>query len=386
MSTTAYTLVAKTFHGLESVLEQELKDLGMQQIRPLKRAVEFEGNLEDLYRANLHLRTALRVLINISRFNARNEDQLYRQVQKIDWQQYLSVNGTFAVDSSVRSEYFNHSKYAALRVKDAIVDQFRKKVGKRPSIDLDRPTVRVHLQISGTSCILSIDSSGDALFKRGYREDGRLAPLNEVLAAGMIMAAGWDGKTTFYDPMCGSGTLLTEAALIGSSTPSGWKRKHFGFMQWNNYDRDLWNNIREVAAEQIHPIEAKMFGGDLTGRALGGTRSNLMSAGFIGAVKLNAGAFQRQSPPAGEGLIVTNPPYGERLKPEDINGLYSEIGDTLKQKYAGWSAWVISSNIAALKQVGLRPSRKMTLFNGQLECRFHRYDLYSGSKKNRQED
>jgi len=374
-------LLAKTFFGLEAVLADELEQLGAKEVVQHKRAVSFAGDQALMYRANLHLRTALRILQPIHAFVARNEQALYRGVQQVNWARYLHPKGTLAVDSVVNSPYFKHSHYAALKTKDAIVDQFRKKFGKRPSVEVANPTLRINLHISQDRCSLSLDSSGDSLHKRGYRLDKNPAPLNEVLAAGMLRLAGWQADRHFVDPMCGSGTLPIEAAMMAYGVAPGLYRQ-FGFMKWPDFDRQLWDQLLRQAGQEVQPYFAhEIWGTDQSERFIQIATDNTRRARLRRAIKLEVCSMQELQPPEAPGLVMINPPYGERLKADDLTALYSMIGDQLKQRFAGYDAWVLSANKEAMKRIGLRASVKKELFNGPLACRFHKFEMYRGKGK-----
>lgn len=374
-------LIIKTFAGLEEVLAQEVKALGGTDVRPVKRAVECRGDQEFLYRANYCLRTALRILTPIRRFKARHDNTLYRQAQKIRWDHYFGLEDTFAVDATVHSPYIRHSKYAALRVKDAIVDQFRRHNDQRPDVNVLSPSLRIHLHIRNEHCTLALDSSGDALYKRGYRIDTLEAPINEALAAGLIILSGWQRDCAFIDPMCGSGTIPIEAALYAYNLPPQIVRKEFGFMKWRDFDSDLWRDVKEKALNNKTDFSFPIFGFDKDFQAIRISRHNALAAHLEGKIEFTRKIFEKLKPPVEKGLILMNPPYDQRLGEDDISTLYKGIGDQLKQTFQGYAAWIISSNFDALKKVGLRPSRKITLFNGPLECKFQKYELYQGSRK-----
>jgi putative N6-adenine-specific DNA methylase len=375
-------MIAKTFSGLEEVLAAELNALGAQNIQTQNRAVSFWGAQTLLYRCNLWLRTALRVLKPVYQFNTTNEHQLYRQVQEIDWRRYLSVNDTLAVNAVVHSPHFTHSQYVALKVKDAIVDQFRQHTGRRPSIDPAHPSLRVHVHIANDQCTLALDSSGESLHKRGYRLDKSEAPLNEALAAGLALLTGWNGQGNFVDPMCGSGTIVIEAAMIAHNTAPGLKRK-FGFMTWKDFDAAIWERVQREAFAAIGGFEYKIIGADILQSVLRAARKNARQAGVEDKVEFMVSAFEEFVPPAGGGVLLMNPPYGERMKKAAIESFYKMIGDGLKQRFAGYDAWIFSGNPAALKHIGLRPSQKHTLYNGGLECRFQKFAIYEGSIKSK---
>lgn len=379
-----FKMVAQTMFGLEDILVGELTDLGAQNIAKLNRAVSFTGDLAMLYRANLCLRTALRVLVPIANFEVMNEQDLYHKIKAIEWEQYLDVDGTLAVNCSLSSNLFNHSQFLEQKTKDAVVDRFRDLYGRRPSVDLDRPTLRINLFVGREHCIVSLDSSGESLHKRGYRDKTNLAPMSEVLAAGLVLLTGWDKKSNFIDPMCGSGTLLIEAALIARNIPAGSYRDFFGFETWNNYDQDVWEAVWNEAMNAVQENYPLIMGADISPNVARKAIINLNEANLKKSIKVESCAFQDLSvPEAGEaGILIMNPPYGERMdKDEDIDGLYKSIGDTLKKKWAGYNAWIITSNLEAAKYIRLNPKPKIKLFNGALECRFMRYELYAGTRR-----
>lgn len=367
--------------GLEPVLAEELQTLGATEIYPGKRAVFFEGDLELLYRANYCLRTALRILVPIRECKARNEDDLYRQISAIDWSQYLGPNDTLAVDAVTNSEVFRHSKYVALKTKDAIVDQFRRLTGVRPDVDVTNPHLRINVHVGHTEVTVALDSSGDSLHKRGYRLDSVEAPINEVLAAGMILLSGWRGEVPFLDPMCGSGTLAIEAALLAHGIPPQQLRQQFGFMRWKNFDRALWATVRQEAPGPAPEVAPLIFASDKDFQAVKIANLNAIAAGLEGKVKIERARFETLTPPPAPGLLMMNPPYDQRLELQFIEDFYGAIGDRLKQCYAGYQAWIISAHLDALKNIGLRASRRFPLFNGNLECKLLKFDLYAGSKK-----
>jgi putative N6-adenine-specific DNA methylase len=375
------TFIAKTLAGLEPVLADELRALGATSVRELKRAVSFDGDIRMLYRANYELRTALRILVPIHSFPAYNERNYYEAIREIDWSEFMRVDDTLAVDAVTQGEIFRHSQYVGLLTKDAIVDQFRDRYGRRPSVNTISPTLRINVHVQGTHCDISLDSSGDSLHRRGYRRDTVEAPLNEVLAAGMILLSGWNGKGVFADPMCGSGTLPIEAAMIATATPPQQKRESFGFSRWPDFNRKMWEQVKKEADGKIQPFEFQIFASDKDVRARNATAINVMSTGLENIIQVEKMPFEKLLPPAEKGTLIANPPYDERLKMEDIAAFYKSIGDRLKQHWAGWDAWLISSNRDALKSIGLRTSKKITLFNGALECSFQKFELYEGTKK-----
>jgi len=374
-------LIAKTFAGLEKVLAEEIRSIGGMDVKVFQRAVEFTGNKTLLYKANYLCRSALRIIKPIAVFKAENEEILYQEVKKISWEDYLDLKSTFSIDGITSYSNITHSKYLALKSKDAIVDRFREKTGKRPSVEKDDPDLRINVRIFKNNCTISLDSSGESLHKRGYRQGTGPAPLNEVLAAGMILLTGWKGDTNFIDPMCGSGTLPIEAAMIATNIPSGYYFKQFAFERWKDFDPELWQEIKSQAESEKKETTIQIIGSDWSGRILQVARTNVSAAGLENQIKLMPEFVRDVEAPPAPGILVTNPPYGERIKPDDINKLYKEIGDTFKQKFNGYSAWVISSHMDAIKHIGLRPSGKHKLYNGPLECRYVGFDMYEGTKK-----
>lgn len=376
-----FKIIIKTSFGLEEVLIEELKQLGICNVELGNRVVSFTGNLSDIYKANLWLRTANRIIVPLKTFKITSDVDLYNKVKLIAWDKYFSVNQSFLIDSTVFSPLFNHTKYAAFKAKDAIVDQFRDKYNVRPNINTENPDIRINLHIDAdNNCTLGLDSSGELLSKRGYKESQSMAPIKEDLAAGLILLSDWDKHSTFIDLFCGSGTLLIEAAMIAKNIAPNLKREKFGFMNWKNYDTDLFNKIKKEAIEVQKPLENKIIGVEISGRSLGMARANISSAGLLNVIELHKKDFKEFNAPKEKGVIVSNPPYGERIG-ENVDELYKDFGDTLKKQYNGYSAWFISSNMEALKKVGLKPSRKIKLFNGNLECRLMNYQMYDGSKR-----
>lgn len=374
-------ITAKTFHGIENVLADELEKLGAGNIKPLTRAVSYTGDKELLYKSNLHLRTALKVLVPVYYFNAKSEAALYNKVFEYDWSKHLKIDQTFAISSAVHSDRFRHSKFVALKVKDAIVDQFRKRYGRRPSVDVDNAEIRFNVHASGTDFTISLDSSGDSLHKRGYRSRGHDAPLNEALAASMILLSGWNKELSLLDPMCGSGTLLLEAGMIACNIPPGINRKSYSFMNWPDYDDNLWIRIYNDTKVGIASPTIDLRGSDLSAEYIDLSKASARMIGLSNKINFYTASFEDVKPASDSGVIVMNPPYGERLNQKDINAFYKMIGDNLKQKFSGFDAWILSSNKDALKNVGLRPSQKLTLFNGALECKYQKFSLYKGSLK-----
>ncbi len=372
-----YQFTAKTFHGLEKILASELKKIGASDIKILSRAVSFRGTLETMYRANYEIRTALNILQKIAEFDANTSDELYEKTKTIDWDSYLSTEETFSIDKTVHSSIHKHSHFAALRSKDALVDYFQEKYGKRPSVDVKTPQKKINLHIKGKKCTLSIDTSGESLYKRGYRKATGPAPLNEVLAAGIVMMTDYKDIEYFYDPMCGSGTILIEAARIFMQIPPGYNRKRFAFQQFADYDYQLWHKIRRNADAQINKeIALKFIGTDINAEVLKIAGRNISESGLRHYIKVYQKNFMNTQLKNKKGIIVTNPPYNERIKSIDINKLYNDMGNTLKKGYKNMSAYIFSGNLQAVKKIGLKPSRKQTLYNGKIECLLLKYAIY----------
>lgn len=377
-----FTLIIKSQAGLEELLADEVSACGGQNIEILNRAVKCKGEKEVIYRLNYTSRLALRVLREIKTFAVETEDDLYNRVKKFSWKYFLSPDQTFAIYATVSNSEMQHAHYVALKTKDAIADYFRDESGKRPNVDIDNPDIRIQVHITGTKCTLLLDSSGDSLHKRGYRIRQGKAPINEVLAAGMIRLSGWNGGTTLVDPMCGSGTILCEAAMIARNKPAGYFRKSFGFMLWPDFDGELWQKIKEAENAKIIDQQEKIYGSDVNQNMLEVAGETIAGADFTDGIELKQVAFENSKPPLETpGIIITNPPYGERIQKADILAFYKMIGDTLKNRYPGYEAWLITSHAEALKSVGLRTSKKIKLFNGPLECRFVKYEMYQGSRK-----
>jgi putative N6-adenine-specific DNA methylase len=374
-------MTAKCQAGMEEILQRELTDLGAREVKTGRRAVYFKGDTKLLYAANYRCRTALKFLVPIFQFTASSPEELYAEAMNKPWEKIMRCEQTFSTEASVHSPHFTHSKYAALKLKDAIADSFRKHMNKRPSVDPEKPDVAFNLHIDRTVVTISLDSTVDPLFKRNYRQPGILAPISETLAAGMIMLSGWHGEKDFYDPMCGSGTLLMEAALIAGNIAPQKVREDFGFFRWKDFDEKIWKEVLDEAEAAERPIECKIYGSDIDRRQAEITKQNMEDVGMGDVIEVEHADFRKLQPKGEDGLIVMNPPYDERLKSEDIEKFYSEIGDALKQNWKGFKAWIISANFDALKRVGLKPSRKIPLQNGSLECKFQKYEMYAGSKK-----
>ncbi|OKL41334.1 THUMP domain-containing class I SAM-dependent RNA methyltransferase [Pontibacter flavimaris] len=378
-----FNIIVTTLSGLEEVLAEELQALDMEFVKVGNRAVSCSGNMRQLYEANLWCRTAIRILKPIRQFKALDEKSLYEQVQKTDWTGIMDLSMTFAIDAVVSHSTFEHSLYVSQLTKDAIVDQFRAKTGERPSVDRIRPDVRLNLHMHDNVVTLSLDSSGDSLHRRGYRLQTNVAPLNEVLAAGIIALSGWDKKSPFIDPMCGSGTFLIEAALMAQNMAPGlFRRDPFGFEKWKDYNEQLFELVWNTAeAKAKSAPQAQIIGYDLDEDYVEAARNNIENAGLESMIRVEQANFFETQAPEGHGVVVMNPPYNERIQSDDINLLYKQIGDTLKQSYQGYDAFVFTGNLEAAKNVGLRTSRRVPLYNGSIECRLLKYELYRGSRR-----
>ena len=363
--------------GLEPVLAKELTQLGANDVQIGRRMVSFKGDKELLYRANFQLHTAIRILKPIKHFKALSADDVYEGVKDIDWSEYIGNDKTFAVDSVVFSEEFRHSKFVAYKVKDAIVDQFREKTGQRPNISITNPDIRLHIHIADDQCTLCLDSSGESLHRRGYRQESVEAPLNEVLAAGMILMTGWHGETDFIDPMCGSGTLLIEAALIAHNMAPGLFRKEFAFEKWPDFDRDLFDEIYNDDSQE-REFNHHIYGYDVDIKAVNTARLNVKAAGLSSDITVEEQDFKNFTQPKNKSIMVTNPPYGERISTPDLLGTYKMIGERLKHQFTGNEAWILSYREECFAQIGLKPSIKIPVFNGSLECEFRKYQMFDG--------
>ncbi len=376
-----YKMVAKTLYGFEELLERELIQLGAMDVKKGIRNVSFVGDKGFMYKANLALRTAIKILKPIKTFRVVSEQDLYDRVYNMPWHNYLKPTGTLAVDATVHSKVFTHSKYVALRTKDAIVDKFRNTEGQRPNVDLRFPDVKINVHIDRQVCTVSLDTSGESLHKRGYKSATNIAPINEVLAAGMVLLSGWDGQCDFMDPMCGSGTILAEAAMIACNIPPNLMRKEFAFERWQDWDVDLFEKIEESLLKKTRDFHHKIIGYDKAPSAVSKAKANIKNAHLDEFITIvHEDFFKTQKSGDAKLHMVFNPPYGERLD-IDMEAFYKNIGDTLKQGYPGTDAWFITSNLEAIKHVGLRPSRKIHLYNAKLESRLVKYVMYEGSKK-----
>lgn len=375
-----FELIAKTFQGLEEVLAKELVDLGANNVQIGRRMVSFTGDKAMMYKANFCLRTAVRILKPILHFKASDADEVYNVIKSIEWEQYLDSNSTFSVDSVVYSDVFRHSKFVAYRVKDAIADYFNEKCGRRPSVRLNNPDLIFHIHIAQEECTLAFDSSGESLHRRGYRVETGAAPINEVLAAGMIMLTGWHGECDFIDPMCGSGTIPIEAALIAKNIAPGVFRQGFAFEKWNDFDSELFRSIYEDDSAE-RDFNYKIYGYDVDGRMVGCARRNVKSAMMGDVIEIECREIKDFAEPQRRALMIVNPPYGERLTSDKLLQTYKELGERLKHAFQGNEAWVISSSYDCFDQIGLKASARIPLYNGDLDCEFRKYEMFQGKYK-----
>lgn len=379
-------MVAKTMFGFEEILAKEIRNLGCADVKEGVRSVTFEGDTGFMYKANLCLRTAIKIIKPIHSFSVRNEDDLYKKIYAMEWSEFLSIDTTFAIDTTVNSENFTHSLYVSQKVKDAIVDRFRDMDGSRPDVDVKNPDVRINIHINDRLCTVSLDSSGRSLHHRGYRTATNIAPINEVLAAGLLLLSGWDGQSDFLDPMCGSGTFLTEAAMIACNIPANINRKAFAFEKWHDFDQELYDKMVEISLNKAREFHHKIIGYDKAPSAVRKAQDNIENANLSEYITVERKNFFKTEKFTEKKLhMVFNPPYGERLS-LDMEEFYASIGDTLKQNYPGTEAWFITSNLEALKYVGLRTSKKIKVFNSHLESRLVKYVMYEGSKKTKHQD
>ena len=369
-------MVAKTLSGLEAVLAAELRAIGAEDVRAFNRLVAFRGDRRLLYKANLCCRTAIRILVRVKKFNVVDEQHLYNEIKHVDWSQYLDEDGTLAIDPVVTNSTFTHSLYVAQLAKDAIVDQFRERTGVRPSVHLDNPDLRLNLHMNQNITTVYLDASGDSLHKRGYRTETNIAPINEVLAAGIIQLTRWDRKSPFMDGMCGSGTFVIEAGLLAQNIAPGVFRKQFGFERWKDYAPALYREVfQEADRREIRTLPFEIVGSDSDPQTVQAALQNVRNAGLEGTVRIECKSLEEQTPPHAPGVIVMNPPYGGRIEVRKIHALYRMLGDTLRKKCAGYTAYVLSGNPDAVGSIRLKPSRRIALFNGPIECRLLEYKL-----------
>jgi 23S rRNA (guanine2445-N2)-methyltransferase len=378
---TGMDFTAKTFAGMEDILASELIELGANDVEVIKRGCTFRGDEALMYKVNYLSRYAVRILKPIGVFEVKSSDQLYEKVKKIEWMEVFNLNQTFSVDANLFYSELDHSQYAALKTKDAIVDQFRDATGKRPWVSIENPNIYIDVHISHNICTISLDSSGESLHKRGYKIGSDKAPINEVLAAGMIKMSGWNGDRDFYDPMCGSGTIPMEAAMLAMNIPAGYYRKDFAFMNWDGHNEELWKSVKNEADENLIEHDCQIFASDRSEKAIGIAKRNLKHAGLHKDINIKVGYFDSIIPEKG-GIIIMNPPYGIRLEERgELRDLYRGIGDVLKNNFTGFDAWIISPNFDSAKFIGLRPSKKVTLYNGPVETRYLKFEIYEGTKR-----
>jgi putative N6-adenine-specific DNA methylase len=376
-----FEMVAKTFHGLEEVLANEIKTLGAENVEILNRAVRFYGDKAMLYNSNLYLRTALRILIPVIKTQINSQDEFYTCVREFEWEKYIKKGNTIAVDTFINSTVFTHSHFVSLRTKDAIADRFRELFSRRPSVDTENPDTLINVHLAGPDLTISIDTSGASLHKRGYRVSEVPAPVNEVLAAGLILLTGWKGDSNFYDPMCGSGTIGIEAALIAREIPPGVFRAKFGFENSPDFEQELWNDIFDNISDK--KWNGQVFASDVSKSAIRITSENAKEASVLKNISLKEIAFESYPQITEGGIAILNPPYGKRIVKTDLNSFYQMIGDVMKKSFIGADVWVLSGNLESISNIGLRPAIKHTLFNGAIECRYNKYEIYSGSRKNK---
>ncbi len=378
-------ITLKTFYGLEQFLKEELEELGFSDIVILNRAVQTKGSWRDVYFMNLHVRCAVSVLVQIAKFRIKDEQDLYKKAFKIDWTQYFDNNKTFAVKGAVFSKLFRHSQYPHFLLKDAIVDKFRDEGWDRPDVNVKTPQVMFDLYIQENECIISLNSSGLPLFQRGYRESIGEAPINEVVAAGLIRMTGWDKKTDLYDPFCGSGTILIEAGLMAANIPSNIERHHYAFKNFKNFQPEVWDEIYESANKRCSELPCKIMGSDISSEMMLKAKRNLRGLPISRFIEVGNDDFADTKKPSESGIMISNPPYGERMGTE-IPEMYAALGDWMKSEMKGYTCWIISASEEGFKNVGLRPTRKLRLYNGDLECSFRKFEIYAGSKKDRYDD
>jgi putative N6-adenine-specific DNA methylase len=376
-----FEMKATTFFGLEDVLQKEILSLGGKNIKPFKRGVSFEGDLGFLYKSNLCLRTALKVIIPIHQFKAHTNETFYNGIKEIAWEKFITYNDSIKIECVVNSDYFEHSLFMSQKAKDGIADRFRERYGKRPDVDLVHPVLRIYIHIFKDEVSVNIDSSGELLYKRGYRTDTNKAPINEILAAALVMLSGWQPHKQLIDGMCGSGTIAIEAALYANNIPPGIFRKEFGFMRWRNYDGKLFDLITESAVNKIKENDLDIVANDIYEPTVKKMLTNLKNAKLQDVITVSNQSFFDIQTDRKNGFIILNPPYGERIEKQEIAAFYKQIGDKLKKDFAGFTCWIITSSEEGFKNIGLRPTRKITLFNGSLECKYLKYEMYEGSKR-----
>ncbi len=377
-----YTITIKTLFGLEPVLANELNQLGYKEHETHIRAISLKGELKDIYYLNLHLRTAISILVEFEKFSIKNDSELYHKLKKIKWTDVFDLDKTFSIRGAVNSKMFKHSQFPILVCKDAIVDSFMKEYDDRPNVDTKSPDLVFDLHIRDRDVTVSLNSSGVPLYQRGYRTRTGIAPINEVLASGMIQMTGWKGETDLYDFFCGSGTILIEAALIANDIPSNINRKGYAFQKWKNYDQAMWEEIYDAANKRPkRDLGIKIIGSDIDAEVIQSARNNIKRLPLGRTIEFQIKSFEDFEPESDNGVVVSNPPYGKRINPDSILEMYQGIGDKLKKDFNGFDCWIISSNLEVMKFIGLKPSRKIKLFNGSDECSFRKFEVYQGSKK-----
>lgn len=376
-----FEMKVTTFFGLEEILAKELLHLGGKEITPFKRGVSVVGDIGFLYKINLCSHTALKIVIPIIKFNANNENEFYDNVKKIDWERFISVTDSIMIESVLNSDLFTHSLFVSQKAKDAIVDRFRERTGKRPDVDLIFPAFKLYIHVYKNEVTINLDSSGDPLYKRGYRSDINDAPMKEVLAAGLVKLSGWERHLELIDGMCGAGTIAIEAALWANNIPPGYYRPNFTFMKWHNYDEKLFETIYESSISKIKNEPVNIIANDIDESTVKKAITNTKNAKVDDVVTCVNHSFFDLNPSRKGGVVILNPPYGERLEVQEIEKLYKEIGNKLKKDFQNYNAWIITSSPEAIKSIGLRPSRKIQIYNGSLECRYLKFELYGGSKK-----
>ncbi len=375
-------IICKTFQGLEQVLAEELQTLNAQNIQVIKRAVVCDYNLELLYRCNLELRTCLKVLVPVFEFESNSPEDLYNFASRISWEDFFNIDQSFAIDFTIQSEYFKHSQFASLKLKDAICDRFRNlHKGKRPDVNTEKPDILFNLHIYRNQVTVSLDSSGTSLHQRGNRIEQTIAPINEVLAAGLVLLSKWDKQSHFIDAMCGSGTIVLEAASMAINKAPNLDRTYFCFKHWKNYDKSLYNDICTELEQKITKFPYKIIGSDNSKKSIFTTQTNVKKAGYNSIIEVRESSIQKVIPPMGKGTLIINPPYGERMQTHEIDRLYKQIGTAFKEHFTGYTCGIISSDIEALKNIGLKPFKKYALINGKLDCIFNLYEMYEGSKR-----
>lgn len=378
-----FEMKATTFFGLEDLLHKEIQQLGGKNIEPFKRGVSFVGDIGFLYKANLCLRTALKIIIPIHNFKADTNESFYNGIKEIAWEKFITYNDSIKIECVVNSDYFEHSLFMSQKAKDGLVDRFRDRYGKRPDVDLIHPVLRIYIHIFKDEVTVNIDSSGELLYKRGYRTDTNKAPINEILAAGLVMLSDWQPHKQLIDGMCGSGTIAIEAALYANNIPPGIFRKEYAFMRWKNYDAALFELITESAVNKIKENELDIVANDIYEPTIKKMQTNLKNAQLLDVIKVNNQSFFDVTTDRKNGFIILNPPYGERIEKQEIAAFYKQIGDKLKKDFAGFTCWIITSSDEGFKSIGLRPTRKITLYNGSLECKYLKFEMYEGSKKDK---